>query len=137
MTLEPDSNNKSSQDKPEAQRVPPRLPAAQPAVIGSAAPPFQIQTRDSLALTNSSGQELHNCVIAVRLSNAAGDSYLNLYFVPDWQAYEKRVARYSNIDFPIDTVDGIVRVDVSLWSKECSIKPIVLNKPPAGWPEPE
>jgi hypothetical protein len=95
---------------------------------------LEVQTKDSLALTNSSGQELHNCVVAVRLSDAAGNSYLNLYFVPDWQIDEKRVAKYSSFDFPKDTVDGIVRVEVGLYSKECSMQPFALKKPKSGWP---
>ena len=85
-------------------------------------------------MTNSSGQELHNCVVTVRFSDAAGKSCLNIYFVPDRRIDEKRVVNYSNFDFPKDTVDGIVRVDMGFCSKECSIQPISLKKPNSGWP---
>lgn len=96
---------------------------------------FEVQTIDSLALTNSSDQELHNCVISVRLSNSAGDSYLNLYFVPDWKANEIRIVKYSDFDFPKDTVNGITQAEVILLSKEWSAQPVLINKPDDGWPD--
>lgn len=95
---------------------------------------LEIKTKDAVTMTNSSGQDLHNCVVAVRLSNSAGESYLNLYFVPDWKNGEKRTAQYSSMDFPKDTVDGIVRVDLAAWSKECSMEPLTLKKPTGAWP---
>ena len=94
---------------------------------------LEIQTRDAVTMTNSSGQDLHNCVVAVRLSNSAGESYLNLYFVADWKSGEKRTAQYSNMDFPKDTINGIVRVDLAAWSKECSMESLTLKKPVGAW----
>ena len=98
---------------------------------------LEIETRESLGVVKSSGRDLHNCVIAVRLSNAAGDSYMNFYFVPKWPKNERRVALYSDTDFPRITVDNIARVDVSVRATEFSIQPVVLKMPPAGWPEPK
>ena len=70
---------------------------------------FEIETRDFLSLVNSSGRDLHNCVIAVRLSNAKGESYVNLHFASSWLKNEKRVAQYSDADFLKATVDGVTR----------------------------
>jgi hypothetical protein len=96
---------------------------------------LEIETRESFSVVNSSGRDLHNCVIAVRLSNAAGDSYVNYYFVPNWPKNERHVAQYSDTDFPKITVDNISRVDVSVRATEFSIQPIVLKMPTAGWAE--
>lgn len=96
---------------------------------------LEVQTKDWLTLRNSSGQELRNCVVAVRLSDSRGNSYLNIYFVRDWQTDQRRVASYSSSDFPKDTVNGITRVDVALWSEECSMTAFTSKKPARGWPD--
>ncbi|HEY1788373.1 MAG TPA: hypothetical protein VGJ73_09470 [Verrucomicrobiae bacterium] len=96
---------------------------------------LQSRTRHSLGLTNTSGRELHNCVIGVFFSNAAGKSCLNLYFVQDWDPGEERVATYSDVfDFPRDTVDNITEVDIGFASKECSQEPFATKRPYNGWP---
>ncbi|HTV40763.1 MAG TPA: hypothetical protein VMF08_09320 [Candidatus Sulfotelmatobacter sp.] len=96
---------------------------------------LQSRTRHSLTLTNSSGRELHNCVVAVFFSNARGDSCLNFYFVPEWQIGETRVANYSDaLDFPKDTVNKITEVDIGFFSKDCSIEPFAIKRPSGGWP---
>jgi len=96
---------------------------------------LEVRTIQSLSLINSSGCDLHNCVISARLSNAAGESYLNLYFAPDWPKDGKLVTRYVDTDFPKLTVDNVTRVDVSVWASEFSIEPTTLKKPVAGWPD--
>jgi len=98
---------------------------------------FEIQTKHFLALVNTSGRDLHNCVIAVRFSNAKGESYLNLYFAQAWKSGEKRVTQYSDFDFPKTTVDDITRVDVNIWATETSTQLITLTRPSDGWSEPK
>lgn len=98
---------------------------------------FEIEKRDFLSLVNSSGRDLHNCVIAVRLSNAKGESFVNLHFAQSWQKNEKRVAQYSDTDFPKTAVEDVIRVDVSVWAAELSTEPVTLKPPTFGWPEPK
>jgi hypothetical protein len=96
---------------------------------------LQSKTRHSLALTNTSGRELHNCVVAVLFSNISGNSLLNLYFVPDWQPGQQRVMKDSDVlDFPKDTVNNINEVDIGFRSRECSEEPFALKRPYQGWP---
>lgn len=94
---------------------------------------FDLQTREQLVITNTSGQTLNDCIVAVQFSGDTGKSCLNLYFTPEWPANEKRSVKYSDFDFPEDTVDNIVRVDVRFWSKECSLPKATLKKSKLGW----
>ena len=94
---------------------------------------FEFQKRARLLITNSSSRALNNCLVAVRFSDSAGKSCLNLYFVSDWQAAEKRRMEFSDSDFPKTIVEGVQRVDVRLWSKECSLPAVTLTKPKSGW----
>lgn len=98
--------------------------------------PLDLNQRELLSLKNTSGRDLHNCAISVRVSNAAGKSYLNLHFVPIWLKDENRVAQYSDDGFPEDTVKDVTRVEVRVGATEFSTQPIVLEKPSGGWLEP-
>lgn len=96
-----------------------------------------IETREVLTLTNTSGRDLHNCVISVRLSNAEGKSYLNVYYRKSWLKDEKLVTRYSDQSYPRNTVDAINRVEIILKTSEFTSAPVVLTKPQIAWPEAE
>ena len=97
---------------------------------------FQVDTVQSIGLANSSGSDLHNCVIFARLSDASGNSYVNLHFAPNWPKDGKLEAKYVSSDFPTPTVENVTRVDISVWTSEFSFDPMMLKKPVDGWPEP-
>jgi hypothetical protein len=73
----------------------------------------------SLWLTNTSGRDLHNCVIVVRSSNQSANSFLNYYYVENWKSGEIRATRFSKGDLPRTAIDDPVRFDFSLWTAEC------------------
>lgn len=46
---------------------------------------WKLDKRQHLHLVNSSGRDLTNCVVSVRLSNGMGPPYVNYYFVENWK----------------------------------------------------
>jgi hypothetical protein len=94
---------------------------------------FEVDTVQTLTLVNSSGADLENCVISARVSDAAGKSYLNLHFTPHWPKGERLTARYTSSDFPMNMLENVVRVDVTVWSSNCSFEPMTIKMPAAGW----
>jgi hypothetical protein len=91
----------------------------------------------SLAVTNLSGLDLHDCVTMVRLLNASGDSSVSYYFLPAWQQGRKCVARYEDGATAQVRLDDVTTVEVDFWARELSAGPFLLKKPPRGWPEPK
>lgn len=87
----------------------------------------------SLAIKNLSSNDVADCTIAVRLSNADGKSHVNVHYASQWPAGGVLTARYSDTDFPDNTIDGVVRVDVSVWTDKWSVDSCVLKKPADGW----
>jgi hypothetical protein len=97
---------------------------------------LELQKKDYLNLTNSSGKECHNCIVSARFSDAAGNSYVDFYFISDWRADEARMAQFSDFDCPKLIVDNPLRIEVAMWCEEFVVAPSTLMKPLSGWPEP-
>ena len=87
-----------------------------------------LEIQSTLRMVNTSGRELHNCVVAVRLSNVQGVSALSLYFANNWRNAEMRMPVFSNLDFSQQPIIGLNRVEVQIWASEFSVEPFVLSR---------
>ena len=93
---------------------------------------FESETVQSLSLTNSSGSDLHNCVILVRLSDANGKSYANVHFAPLWPQAGQLLARYTDTDATAKTLANVTKVEIAVWAREHSFEPKILTRPREG-----
>lgn len=96
---------------------------------------FEPNSVQSLSLTNSSGSDLHNCVILVRLSDADGKSYANVHFAPLWPQAGQLLARYTDTDVTAKTLANVTKVEITVWAREHSFEPKILTRPREGWPD--
>ncbi len=87
------------------------------------------QTTDEIKLTNVSGRALHDCLIAVGLLGAGGESRTNVHFVEEWKPDQILTAQYpsgvdvSGVRLGRTTVRNAQTFSISVWSRELSFVP--------------